>query len=152
MKNKNFVNVILYDIKLKNEKKYKKEFERIGKFLLKLFKIKKKLNIIIVKEDFIRNLNKIYRKKDKSTDVLSFPYNEKDFLGEIFYCESISKIKSKKEKIPYRIRRIKVIIHSFLHLLGYDHKNKNDFVIFKNKEDLIFKKFLKQNAKNNSRN
>ncbi len=95
----------------------------------------------------IKKLNKKFRNKNKSTDVLSFPfYNKKDFqkrlkidkeiyLGDIIV--NINKIKDKNLKNS-RLRFNRLWIHGLVHLLGYDHKKKKDF--YKMLE--IEKKFL----------
>ncbi len=71
------------------------------------------LSIALVDEKRIKELNKIYRKKNQPTDVLSFSY---DAGGEIVLCP---------KQIKGEIGR--VLIHGILHLLGYDHeKNKKE--------------------------
>ncbi len=95
----------------------------------------------------IKKLNKKFRNKNKSTDVLSFPfYNKKEFqkklkidkeiyLGDIIV--NINKIKDKNLKNS-RLEFNRLWIHGLVHLLGYDHKKKKDF--YKMLE--IEKKFL----------
>ncbi len=87
--------------------------------VLKGEKVKEKeISIAIVGTEKMKELSRIYRQKDYATDVLSFFYNEKDFLGEIIICpEKVEK----KEDFTKEICR--VTIHGILHLLGYDHEN-----------------------------
>ena len=96
----------------------------------------------------IKLLNKKFRKKNKSTDVLSFPfYVKKDlkkkirtekeiYLGDIII--NINKIKNKRDKKIFRLELDKLWIHGLAHLLGYDHRKNKDF----EKMIKIEKKFL----------
>ena len=96
----------------------------------------------------IKKLNKKFRKKNKSTDVLSFPFykkkdlkaklkNEKEiYLGDIII--NLNKIKNKKNKKMFKCEFNKLWIHGLVHLFGYDHKKDKDF----SKMIKIEKKFL----------
>ncbi|MEI8347587.1 MAG: rRNA maturation RNase YbeY, partial [Pseudomonadota bacterium] len=84
----------------------------------------------------IKSLNKKYRKIDKVTDVLSFPLHEdlypyvgrsrKSFqpvldLGDIFICREVAARQAENFGRSYQEEVIYLLIHSFLHLLGFDH-------------------------------
>ena len=136
------------------EKKWKKYFLDPKKYVNKkikevkklfpLFKNKKiKFTILLTNSQEIRKFNKKFRNKNKSTDVLSFPfYIEKDlkkkliqnnniYLGDIILnFNKISKI-SKKIFISHFN---KLLIHGFLHLLGYKHFKNKDFKKMQNLE------------------
>ena len=96
----------------------------------------------------IKKLNKKFRNKNNSTDVLSFPfYNKVEFKKKIKYDKevylgdiiiNINKIKNKNNKVKFRIEFIKLWIHGLAHLFGYDHKKDKDFRNMTNVE----KKFL----------
>ena len=97
----------------------------------------------------IKKLNKKFRNKNKSTDVLSFPFYEKKKLNDIIKSEkevylgdiiiNLSKIKNKKNKIQFQQELNKLWIHGLVHLFGYRHKKNQDF----NSMDKIEKKYLK---------
>jgi probable rRNA maturation factor len=79
----------------------------------------------------IQSLNRVHRKKDKITDVLSFPvhdlYLKKKLLGyiglgDIFICLDVAQGQAKEFKISVREEIIHLFVHGFLHLLGYDHE------------------------------
>jgi len=109
---KNFTN---FKVDLKKFKIY------IAKFLQKRI-IKGRicdLSILFVNKNTIRNLNKEYRKKDETTDVLSF--NLGNGLGEIFINPFFNEINKKKDKDKAIMF---LIIHGLLHLLGFDDYNK----------------------------
>jgi len=89
----------------------------------------------------MRELSNSYRGIDRTTDVLSFPQDNK-FLGDlvISYPMAIKNAKRYKTKIKYEIQRL--IVHGILHLNGYDHKKKKKREIMRAKErellDAIF--------------
>ena len=83
------------------------------------------LSLVFVGPTKIRNLNRVYRNKDKVTDILSFPLTKNS--GEIFIC--LRDAKSKAKKIPRRTKNEKdylgfLFIHGLLHLKGLDHGSR----------------------------
>ena len=97
----------------------------------------------------IKKLNKKFRNKNKSTDVLSFPFYEKKQLNDIIKSEkevylgdiiiNLSKIKNKKNKTQFQQELNKLWIHGLVHLFGYQHKKNQDFCIMSQ----IEKRYLK---------
>ena len=94
----------------------------------------------------IKKLNKDFRNKNKSTDILSFPFNKKirimkqTYIGDIIISYNfIDKPKSQKLK-KFKEKLIKTFIHGFLHLVGFDHiKNKDYKKMFKEEESIYQK-------------
>ena len=96
----------------------------------------------------IKKLNKKFRKKNKSTDVLSFPFYEKKqlnnkikkekeiYLGDIII--NLNEIKNKNNKNKFQEELNKLWIHGLVHLFGYQHKKNQDF----NAMNKIEKKYL----------
>ncbi len=96
-------------------------------------------DIVLVNNEEIQRINKEYRKKDASTDVITFaifadsPQNEKFIidndinLGEIII--SLDKIvtQSQENNITFKEELYYIISHGILHLLGFDHQNENDY-------------------------
>ena len=92
----------------------------------------------------IKKLNKKFRKRNKPTDVLSFPYfsfknfnsikEKKIYIGDIAVSYEVIYSKSKKNNFILEFDR--VWVHGFLHLLGYNH--------FKNKDYFKMRKFEKR--------
>ena len=86
----------------------------------------------------IKKLNKKFRKKNKSTDVLSFPFYEKKqlntkirkekevYLGDIII--NLSEVRNKNNKVKFKKELNKLWIHGLLHLLGYDHKSDTKYL------------------------
>ena len=97
----------------------------------------------------IKKLNSKFRKKNKSTDVLSFPFynkknlkkkikNEKEiYLGDIII--NLNKIRSKKNIKNFKLEFDKLWIHGLVHLFGYDHKKEKDY----RKMNQVEKNYLK---------
>ena len=91
---------------------------------------KYKKNNLIVSVAFIgdkkmRQLNKQYRKKDKTTDVLSFVTDKKflsteNYLGEIIINYQQIKRQAKKYKKSVKQELVFILVHGLLHLVGYD--------------------------------
>ena len=148
------VNVILSNINWKKHLKNPSNF--IDKKIALINKKNKlyKKNILVcslllsgAKE--IIYLNKKFRKKNKSTDILSFPFYEKKilvklikkdkevYLGDIII--NLSKIKSKKDKNKFKSELNKLWIHGLVHLFGHKHKKNKDF----HKMNEIEKTYLK---------
>ena len=85
----------------------------------------------------IKKLNSKFRKKNKSTDVLSFPFhneknlkkkikNEKEiYLGDIII--NLNRVRSKNNMKNFKLEFDKLWIHGLVHLFGYDHKKEKDF-------------------------
>lgn len=102
-------------------------------------------NVIIVDNEYIRNLNKEYRNIDRETDVISFAledykdidYDDYRLLGDIYI--SIDKARGQAIEYGHSLKRELsfLTIHGFLHLLGYDHMNIDDEKIMFKKQDEI---------------
>ncbi len=80
------------------------------------------LSIALVGPTRIKELNKKYRGKDKTTDILSFSSNFQLELGEIVICLSEVKKNAKEFDSTFKRELSRVLIHGILHLLGYDHE------------------------------
>jgi probable rRNA maturation factor len=87
---------------------------------------KVELSIVLVSDAQIRRLNKLYRNKDKTTDVLSFPIGEKVedwlILGDIVISVDAAKRQAQElgHSLKEELRRL--LVHGLVHLLGYDHE------------------------------
>lgn len=111
----NVFNQTNYDINLK----YYKYFLYSA---LKVSKINGEVNLLFSDNEYIRELNKKFRNKDKATDVLTFPAGDKfdkEEGGDIV----ISYEWVKNEYAEKNIKKIilKLIVHSILHLKGVHH-------------------------------
>ena len=91
------------------------------------------LNVVFVNDDYIQSLNKQYRKKDQSTDVLSFSYldssdyKETELIGEIYISVPTAKRQAKEYKHGLEDELSKLFVHGFLHVFGHNHESEKDF-------------------------
>ena len=98
----------------------------------------------------IKKLNKQFRKKNKPTDILSFPIESKiklknnSYLGDIIISYNyMDKPKKQNTKI-FKYKVIKTFIHGFLHLLGFDHMKLNDYKKMLKEEKIIYNSVIKK--------
>ncbi|MCK5388291.1 MAG: rRNA maturation RNase YbeY [Candidatus Izimaplasma sp.] len=86
----------------------------------------KSINIILIDNAEILKLNQTYRKIDKVTDVLTFPDGYLNNLGDIFI--SIPKCEEQANSLEHSFNRELgfLVVHGFLHSLGYDHQNEDE--------------------------
>ena len=103
--------------------------------------------LLLTNNKKMKSLNNQFRKKNKTTDVLSFPFNysfnKNSYLGDIAICYEI--INKRSSKSNFFIEFDKMWIHGYLHLLGYDHKKLKNFKKMNKKENLILNYFYKKN-------
>ena len=126
-------------------------FNEVCKAFPKRYKFSKKkvsLSILLSNNKKIKKLNKNFRNKNKPTDILSFPFSEKNkikkktYIGDIIISyDFLNKPKMQKIKI-FREKLIKIFIHGFLHLLNFDHKKDTDYKKMLKEEKRIFKSVI----------
>lgn len=131
-----------------------KFFKEIAQYVLEKEKKQGTISLVLVGPGRIKELNKQYRKKNKVTDVLSFPAksenifiqekDSKDFLGEIVICLRVVKKTAKRENIPFEQELARVFIHGILHLLGYDHHSPEQEKTMMAKQEEYLKEVLKK--------
>ena len=117
--------------------------------------IKKKVSftILLSNNKNIKKLNKKFRNKNKSTDILSFPSEKKinlkksPYIGDIVVSyEFINKPKG-LSTLEFKNKIAKIFIHGFLHLLGYDHIKLKDFKKMLIEEEKIYQTIEKKIVK-----
>ena len=119
-------------------------FPKKYKFLHK----KVSFTLLLSNNKNIQKLNKFFRKKNKPTDILSFPLTKKvrvskqTYLGDIIISYNfINKPKSLNTKL-FKEKVIKIFIHGFLHLLGFDHKKNKDYIKMLKEEGQLYKSVI----------
>ena len=134
------------------KKKLKKNstfFNKLVKFFPKKYQFKNKkvsLTLLLSNNKNIKKLNKKFRNKNKITDVLSFPLKIKSknklYVGDIAISFEIINKRSKSSFFDLEFD--KMWIHGYLHLIGYDHKNLNDYKKMLRKEKTILNYIYKK--------
>lgn len=106
-------------------------------------------SVVLVDNEKIQEINKNYRGIDKVTDVISFAFEDNDkkmynntrVLGEIYICIP----RMKEQAILYEHSETRELaflaVHGLLHLLGYDHMNKEDEKVMFGKQELVLNGF-----------
>lgn len=150
----------MIEVKGKIENKILNNINRIFNYVKDLFSLPKdiKINLNFVTEKQIQKLNKKTRKIDKVTDVLTYPYvdlkpnqtlNLDDYLfdidpsdnmltiGDIYICSE--KAKQQAQEYNHSLNReiCFLFCHGLLHILGYDHIEKQEAEIMEKKQNEI---------------
>jgi probable rRNA maturation factor len=104
------------------------ELHKIALVLLRaLQQSRAELSIALVDDNEMRKLNSKYRKKNETTDVLSFPAAERVPSGGVLLGDVVISVEQARRQAKDRNKAIKsemvtLLIHGLLHLLGYDHE------------------------------
>lgn len=144
---------------VKNKDVDKKFLDSIYKATLKHFDLEDvfEVEITIVGEKRIRDVNRETRNVDRITDVLSFPmvdfkfpFEKTDYLqalnpetnkimlGELMLCEKRARSQAKKYGHSYEREVGFLVLHGLLHLMGFDHIEKDDEVVMmKHAEEIL---------------
>jgi len=80
------------------------------------------VSVVLTNDKNIQELNKTYRQKDGPTNVLSFPSSVIGELGDIILSQETILREANEAHISLLHHTIHMIVHGFLHLLGYDHE------------------------------
>ncbi len=148
------ININVFSEEKAWSKKIKKKnifFSKVCKaFPLKYRFTKKKvtLSLLLSNNVSIKRLNKNFRNKNKPTDILSFPFDKnlkklkEIYLGDIIISyDLINKPKITNNKL-FEEKLIKIFIHGFLHLLGFNHIKNKDYIKMLKEEKYIYKSVI----------
>jgi len=134
--------------KLRNKEIF---FNKICKAFPKKYKFLKKkvsLTLLLSNNKNIKKLNKNFRNKNKTTDILSFPFeknlriSKETYIGDIIISyDFINKPKRQKSKL-FKAKLTKTFIHGFLHLLNFDHVRNKDHLKMIKEEKKIYKSVI----------
>lgn len=93
------------------------------------------VTVRFVDEDEGRGLNERFRRKDRPTNVLSFPYSSPPQLaGDLVVCVPVVLREAQEQGKPPFAHFAHLIVHGMLHLQGYDHDNDEDAAVMESKE------------------
>ena len=119
-------------------------FPKKYKFLNK----KVSLTLLLSNNKNIQKLNKFFKKKNKPTDILSFPLtknvriSKQTYLGDIIISYNFINNPRSLNKKLFNEKVIRIFIHGFLHLLGFDHKKNKDYIKMLKEEGQIYKSVI----------
>ena len=143
-----FSNEKAWSQKLKNKELF---FKKICRVFPKKYKFSNKrisLTLMLSNNLKIKKLNKYFRNKNKPTDILSFPFSEKSkiskttYIGDIIISYNyVDKPRSQSSKL-FKKKLIKIFIHGFLHLLGFDHIKNKDYKKMLHEEEKIYQSVI----------
>ena len=77
------------------------------------------LSIAFVDDAQMRELNRRYRRLDRTTDVLAFPQGERGLLGDVVISVETAVRRVGTRRLPAELGRY--LMHGILHLMGWDH-------------------------------
>ena len=124
-----------------------KSFPKKYRFLNK----KLSLTLLLSKNKKIKKLNKKFRNRNKPTDILSFPLENKIrkknefYLGDIVISYNFMDKPKSQSLSLFKDKVIKTFIHGFLHLLGFDHIKLKDYKKMLKEEQNIYQSVIKKN-------
>lgn len=130
-----------YDLKEETDKLYE-----LLAFALKREKLDNvEFNVIFVDSNTIHDINKTYRNVDRVTDVISFALEDNKtieldhrLLGDIYICVEKAEEQAKEYGHSFLRELAFLTIHGLLHLLGYDHMEKEEEkIMFQKQEDIL---------------
>jgi probable rRNA maturation factor len=143
------VNVLCEDYSwTKRIKKKQDLFNQVCKKFPKKYRfISKKayLTLLLSNNNKIKILNKKFRNKNKHTDILSFPFKDKKkklkeiYLGDLIISYNYMSKPKNLSNYEFKKKTIKIFIHGFLHLLGYDHIKNKEYKEMLKQEQKVFK-------------
>ena len=122
-------------------------FKKICNAFPKKYKFSNKkvlFSLLLSNNKNIKKLNKNFRNKNKSTDILSFPLDKKikikknTYLGDIIISYNYLDKPKSQDLGSFKQKTIKIFIHGFLHLLGFDHIKNKDYFKMLREENFIY--------------
>ncbi len=125
-----------------NEENYSPLITRVLKTAYKTMKINKKriINIVLITPEMMREYNRTYRGVDASTDVLTFPGEHDDELGDVFISLHTAMEQARAYGHTFKRELGFLVVHGFLHAIGYDHETEQqEHVMFSLQEQILNK-------------
>ena len=144
---------VLSEEKAWSNKLKKKEFffRQVCSYFPKKYKFPNKrisLTLLLSNNKCIKKLNNEFRDKNKSTDILSFPFNKKfklakkTYIGDIIISYNFMNKPKSQDIKNFKEKIIKTFIHGFLHLIGFDHIKNKDYKKMLREEYKIYKSVI----------
>ena len=133
-------NILKFDIKVQNKDLWRETGFYFNQKVLDFFSsvisstIKKNTLVsVLLTDDYnMKKINNKWRKRDKPTNVLSFPVNmdfienEYCFIGDVALSYETIEKESDERMISFQSHFIHLLLHGLLHLLGYSHESEKE--------------------------
>lgn len=106
------------------------------------------VNVVLVDDREIRRLNRRFRGKDRSTDVLSFSYledgsaGEDGVAGDVYVSHQTLTRDARRLGIDARDLSLRIVVHGMLHVVGYDHETDADARRMERRERSVLRRIL----------
>lgn len=113
------------------------EFGILCRKILKEESHKGIVNVVLCSDEYVRALNREFRKLDKVTDVLSFEWDTDGILGEIYLAEHQIRRQAPRYRNSYKAELRRMLVHGILHLCGHDHMKPTERNRMRNREEQI---------------
>jgi len=106
------------------------------------------IEVIFVDDPAIKKLNKVYKRSDRTTDVLSFGldagvFGIKKLIGSVFISLDTARANSKRFGTSFEEEVVLYVIHGILHLVGYDDGTKAEIGRMRAEEKRILERICK---------
>lgn len=96
--------------------------------------IEQELSVVLADDAFVQKLNVQFRGQDKPTNVLSFPSDEDEYLGDVILALETLQREAADQGKSLAHHFTHLVVHGALHLMGFDHENDADAARMEEKE------------------
>lgn len=136
------MNIFISDETERLNDHYCKDIQLVVYELLKKLEMPEttEISVLFTDDKNMRELNRSYRNIDKTTDVLSFPQGfdaDNHVLGDILISLDSALRQAETYKVDAEDEIERLLVHGILHLLGYDHMEKRERKIMREKENIL---------------
>lgn len=105
------------------------------------------VNVIVISDTIMISLNKKYKKRKGTTDVLSFRLSEEqanNIEGEVYVSLEQAYRQATEYDVPYEEEVIRLVTHGLLHLTGRDHNSEEEYTSIMNDTDRLVQLYFHQ--------
>lgn len=113
------------------------------------------VSVVLVGNPAIRRLNRVYRRRDRATDVLAFGFyadrHTRARYGDIYISLDRARRQAAAYGVPYTQELLRLMVHGLLHLCGYDHRSSREEKALSRKVECWLRRGGRQAVKKNTR-